>query len=124
MMETETSSVGEPLRGLRGLGLLNLHQVYEGYGQYLPAGASIARDPNAEQMLSTRGYTDSLAGTLRLAGAAPGEQMRDSGGMAGGLEFAAGSLDLAADDGTGGLVIQNPQVLHTLEVLFLSTSEA
>ena len=27
MMETEPSSVGETLRGLRGLGLLNLHQV-------------------------------------------------------------------------------------------------
>jgi hypothetical protein len=38
--------------------------------------------------------------------------------MAGGLEFAAGSLDLAADDGTGGLVIQNPQVLDPVLARF------
>ncbi len=41
-------------------------QVYEGFGQCLPPGGQVSRDPAAERLLQQRGYNDYFPSDLRL----------------------------------------------------------
>ena len=110
-----------PRRGLRGLGLLNLLQVYEGLGdtsgQARPGSGTLVRDPDAERLLLERGFRDVDPESLCVAAPA--------------AALAAHAMDqddespdaVLCTSAVDGLTVEDSLVLTSLDALYQRTQE-